>query len=124
MEHISFTDSSGIAWTVREDGADDSRPPSGDPQPGTSWLRFDSDLEVRRLWHYPDDWRGLNPVQLETLLERASTVIARFRSVQRSNRAADINPRPAQQPAPDLRTAPTRPDVATTGETRRENDEM
>ena len=123
MEQTSFTDSSGVSWTVREDGADDSRPLSGDPQPGTTWLRFDSELEVRRLWHYPDDWRGLNPVQLETLLERASTVIARFRSVQRSNRPADIPPHPGPQSSPDRRSPQTRPDAGPGGVTRRENDE-
>ena len=79
----SFTDSDGVLWNVREDGADDSRPYSSDAQPGTTWLRFESELEVRRLWHYPDDWRGLSPVQLESLLDRASTVIARFRPAPR-----------------------------------------
>ena len=80
MDHVAFTDSSGIHWSVREDGTDSARAhlrPEG--VAGTAWLRFESDLEVRRLWHYPDDWRGLNPLQLESLLERASTVIARFR---------------------------------------------
>ena len=82
MDHVSFTDSSGIRWSVKEEGADDARThrnPEG--VPGTAWLRFESEQEVRRLWHYPDDWRGLSPLQLESLLERASTVIARFRSV-------------------------------------------
>jgi hypothetical protein len=79
MEQTTFTDSDGVAWSVREDGADDARPLAADVSPGTSWLRFESDLEVRRLWHYPDDWRGLSPLQLESLLDRASTVIARFR---------------------------------------------
>jgi hypothetical protein len=77
----SFTDSDGVLWNVREDGADDARAYASDVQPGTTWLRFESDLEVRRLWHYPDDWRGLSAIQLETLLDRASTVIARFRPV-------------------------------------------
>ena len=81
MEQITFTDSEGAMWNVREDGTDDIRPSSRDVAPGTSWLRFENDSEVRRLWHYPDDWRGLTPVQLESLLERASTVIARFRPV-------------------------------------------
>ena len=81
MEHTTFTDSDGVLWTVREDGADEDKPPSADVTPGVSWLRFESELEVRRLWHYPDDWRGLSPLQLESLLDRASTVIARFRPV-------------------------------------------
>ena len=75
----SFTDSDGVLWNVREDGADDVRSFTNDIPPGTTWLRFESDLEVRRLWHYPDDWRGLSPIQMESLLDRASTVIARFR---------------------------------------------
>ena len=79
MEQTTFTDSDGVVWSVREDGGDDGRPLSADVSPGTSWLRFESELEVRRLWHYPDDWRGLSPLQLESLLDRASTVIARFR---------------------------------------------
>jgi hypothetical protein len=120
MEHISFTDSSGVSWSVREDGADDARSLSGDVQPGTTWLRFDSELEVRRLWHYPDDWRGLNPVQLETLLDRASTVIARFRSVPHPNRKTDGDPR-STPPAPGLRTTPKRPDIATPGRSLPEN---
>ena len=75
----SFTDSDGVFWNVREDGADDVRSFTSDIPPGTTWLRFESELEVRRLWHYPDDWRGLSPIQMESLLDRASTVIARFR---------------------------------------------
>ena len=79
MEQTTFTDSDGVVWNVREDGADDTRSLTADVSPGTTWLRFESELEVRRLWHYPDDWRGLSPLQLESLLDRASTVIARFR---------------------------------------------
>ena len=79
MDQITFTDSQGVDWTVREDGADDVRPLASDISPGTTWLRFENESEVRRLWHYPDDWRGLSSMQLESLLDRASTVIARFR---------------------------------------------
>jgi hypothetical protein len=79
VDQVTFTDSQGVLWIVKEDGADDARPATSDIAPGTTWLRFENDLEVRRLWHYPDDWRGLSPIQLESLLERASTVIARFR---------------------------------------------
>jgi hypothetical protein len=121
MEHISFTDSDGVSWTVREDGADDARSLAGDAQPGTSWLRFDSELEVRRLWHYPDDWRGLNPVQLETLLDRASTVIARFRSVPRPRLPADIVPGPAPKAPADPRATQKRPDPISPGRPRPEN---
>jgi hypothetical protein len=79
MDQTMFTDSDGVLWSVREDGADDARSLASDVSPGSTWLRFESDLEVRRLWHYPDDWPGLSPLQLESLLDRASTVIARFR---------------------------------------------
>lgn len=79
MDQLTFTDSQGAVWAVKEDGADDIRPSASEIAPGTTWLRFENDSEVRRLWHYPDDWRGLSPLQLESLLDRASTVIARFR---------------------------------------------
>ena len=85
----SFIDSDGVVWSVREDGADDVRPFTSDIPPGTTWLRFESDLEVRRLWHYPDDWRGLSAIQMESLLDRASTVIARFRPAP--HRASQAN---------------------------------
>src|ERR1044071_2679629 len=77
MEQTTFTDSDGVLWSVREDGAEDGRSFAADVAPGTTWLRFESELEVRRLWHYPDDWRGLSPLQLESLLAPASTVVAR-----------------------------------------------
>ena len=103
MEQTTFTDSEGVAWNVREDGADDPRALTADVPPGTTWLRFESELEVRRLWHYPDDWRGLRGIQLESLLDRASTVIARFRPATHSGvgRGAPLNPeRPARSPVP------------------------
>ena len=80
MDHLWFTDSAGIRWSVSEDGADATYSSArSDDLVGVAWLRFESDDEVRRLWHYPDDWPRLDPLQLESLLERASTVIARFR---------------------------------------------
>ena len=95
MEQTTFTDTDGVLWVVREDGADDVKSFTSDIPPGTTWLRFESDLEVRRLWHYPDDWRGLSPMQLESLLDRASTVIARFRPVsQRSAAVRDTEDAP------------------------------
>jgi len=98
MEQTTFTDSDGVVWTVREDGADDPRALTADVPPGTTWLRFESELEVRRLWHYPDDWRGLSDIQLESLLERASTVIARFRPATHSGFGRGATPDP-QRPA-------------------------
>jgi hypothetical protein len=102
----SFTDSEGVVWNVREDGADEARSFASDAQPGTTWLRFESDLEVRRLWHYPDDWRGLSPIQLESLLDRASTVIARFRPAAHRASGSDTSLGAAGKPAPELRTPP------------------
>jgi len=117
MDQVAFTDSNGVRWSVREDGADDSRVHSAEGVPGTAWLRFESEYEVRRLWHYPDDWPGLNPLQLESLLDRASTVIARFRSVGHSRPLLDpgrppILPRagePDRQPGPRPPPAPSSP---------------
>src|SRR5829696_6962588 len=103
----SFTDSDGVMWNVREDGADDSRSyTTSDVPPGTTWLRFESDLEVRRLWHYPDDWRGLSPMQLESLLDRASTVIARFRPAVHRAVDVDDDARETRRSSADVRAAP------------------
>jgi hypothetical protein len=107
MEQTTFTDSDGVVWSVREDGADDPRALTADVPPGTTWLRFESELEVRRLWHYPDDWRGLSDIQLESLLDRASTVIARFRPATHSavGRGATLDPRrSAPSPVPPKTT--------------------
>ena len=106
----SFTDSDGVVWSVREDGADDVRSFTTDIPPGTTWLRFESELEVRRLWHYPDDWRGLSPMQLESLLDRASTVIARFRPAPHRAAHGDTLLGDGRNPAPGLR-APARNDA-------------
>lgn len=105
MEQTTFTDSDGVLWSVREDGADDGRSFASDVAPGTTWLRFESELEVRRLWHYPDDWRGLSPLQLESLLDRASTVIARFRPA--AHRVSGNPPlAPKESPSSELRATP------------------
>ena len=105
MEQTTFTDSDGVAWNVREDGSEDPRALTADVPPGTTWLRFESELEVRRLWHYPDDWRGLSDIQLESLLDRASTVIARFRPAMHRGAGghATLDPQrsaPSQIPTP------------------------
>jgi len=111
MEQVSFTDSNGAQWAVREDGANEAFASGRDEHvPGTAWLRFESDHEVRRLWHYPDDWRGLSPIQLESLLERASTVIARFRPAPDRRTVPDLNARPARTPPAAVRQPPARPD--------------
>src|SRR5688500_2937988 len=122
VEHVSFTDSNGVSWVVREDGADEARSFSSDVAPGSAWLRFESDLEVRRLWHYPDDWRGLNPIQRETLLDRASTVVARFRSTPRASAAADDGHRPDAMPS-GFRSATTMPEPGPGARSRPERDD-
>jgi len=125
MDQVAFTDSSGVRWSVREDGADDSRVHSGaEGVPGTAWLRFESEDEVRRLWHYPDDWRGLNPLQLESLLDRASTVIARFRSVGHRRPLLDSD-RPAVSPraGEPVREPGSRPGSASSSPTRTRSDD-
>ena len=104
MEQTVFTDSDGVRWVVREDGADEARSVAAVVPPGTAWLRFESELEVRRLWHYPDDWRGLSPMQLESLLDRASTVIARFRPASHRPATAD-DTSGAERQAADVRPA-------------------
>ncbi len=119
MEQTTFTDSDGVVWYVREDGADDPRALAADVPPGTTWLRFESELEVRRLWHYPDDWRGLSPIQLESLLDRASTVIARFRPATHpvgGNATLDQRSVPA-----DNGMTPNRADGSPADPTRRDN---
>jgi len=124
MEQLSFTDSNGINWVIREDGAENPRSLSGDVAPGATWLRFDSELEVRRLWHYPDDWRGLSPIQLETLLDRASTVIARFRSAPHTVASAASTARPiVPRPAAEVRAPGPRPDAPPPPRPRKDDEE-
>jgi hypothetical protein len=114
----SFTDSDGVFWNVREDGADDVKSFTSDIPPGATWLRFESELEVRRLWHYPDDWRGLSPMQMESLLDRASTVIARFRPAPRRAPQGNTSLGDTRKQAPEFHP-PSRqdapPDVPRTG---------
>lgn len=121
MEHTTFNDSDGVVWTVREDGADEARSLAADVPPGTTWLRFESELEVRRLWHYPDDWRGLNPLQLESLLDRASTVIARFRPAMHRGVGGSAAIEPKDIPSPELR-ATSKPTIPPPAFPRNRND--
>jgi hypothetical protein len=74
----SFTDSRGVLWTVREEGVDGGFADSVPPERPLRWLTFETDLEVRRLWTYPDDWRRMAAAQLDLLCRRANTMIARF----------------------------------------------
>ena len=75
-ERVEFTDGNGVRWAVTEEGADDLL--AGAAESPVTWLDFETELEIRRLWSYPDDWRRLSSSQLEGLLRRASTVVARF----------------------------------------------
>ena len=122
MEQTTFTDSDGVLWNVREDG-DDTRSPTADIPPGTTWLRFESELEVRRLWHYPDDWRGLSSIQLESLLDRASTVIARFRSVPHRAAGGSTSLDPKGTQFPKARATPQRVDPPPVDPRTRRDDE-
>jgi hypothetical protein len=119
MEQTTFTDSDGVEWNVREDGADDPRALTADVPPGTTWLRFESELEVRRLWHYPDDWRGLSPIQLESLLDRASTVIARFRPATHSGAGGRATLDQQGSVPPENQTTPNRADGSPADPARR-----
>lgn len=78
-DSLSFVDSDGVSWTVREEGKGGFRATFGsDADVPVTWLRFESELEVRKLWRYPDDWMSLAPAQLDALSRRASTIVARF----------------------------------------------
>ena len=123
MEQTTFTDSDGVLWSVREDGADDARSLTADVPPGTTWLRFESELEVKRLWHYPDDWRGLSPLQLESLLDRASTVIARFRPAVHREPRSTVPLEPEGIPSPAPRATPERADRPPAKPRRRDDEE-
>jgi hypothetical protein len=120
MEQTTFTDSDGVAWNVREDGSEDPRALTADVPPGTTWLRFESELEVRRLWHYPDDWRGLSPIQLESLLDRASTVIARFRPAMHSGAGGRATLDPQRSAPSQVPTAANGSDESPVDPSRRE----
>ena len=75
-EEITFTDGHGVQWSVSEGGSQDLL--SHLPDPPVKWLSFENDLEVRRLWAYPDDWARLEPRQLDVLCRKANTLVARF----------------------------------------------
>jgi len=78
---IDFTDAGGVAWSVRLDGVEEGGEVGAHraigPASGT-WLRFESELEVRKLWRYPDDWQRMRADQLDRPRQMASVVIARF----------------------------------------------
>jgi hypothetical protein len=77
MDRLHLTDRQGVTWAIFEESLDGDTPDAARGN-GSSWLSFETDLEVRRLWNYPDDWRRLSDWQLDALRRRASTVVARF----------------------------------------------
>jgi hypothetical protein len=91
-ERIGFTDGNGVRWSVAEWGRDDV--PAGLDEPPVTWLEFETELEIRRLWSFPDDWRRLAQWQLELLCRRASTVVARFPRRTAGRAAEAETPRP------------------------------
>jgi hypothetical protein len=95
-DKVQFTDSQGIAWAVREESVESEVEQAGGRAPrGSCWLSFETELEVRRLWNYPDDWRRLTDWQLDALRRRASTVIARFPRAPRAAVIGQEDGRPA-----------------------------
>jgi len=91
-ERIAFTDGNGVRWTVAEWGRDDVL--AALDVPPVTWLEFETELEIRRLWAFPDDWPRLPPWQLELLCRRASTVVARFPRGSAARKPDDIESRP------------------------------
>ena len=61
---VRFTDSAGIKWRVVDYIA--SNAPN---ERASHSLIFLSESVVRRVWTFPDDWRGLSPAALEALTE-------------------------------------------------------
>ena len=70
-----FTDSNGVEWLVTEisDPALRSIPTERlrMPEFKSGWLLFQSQHQKKRLAPYPDDWRAMEPAELERLLAKA-----------------------------------------------------
>ena len=70
-----FTDSNGVEWLVTEisDPALRSIPTERlrMPEFKSGWLLFQSQHIKKRLAPYPDDWRAMEPAELERLLAKA-----------------------------------------------------
>jgi len=85
MALIEFVDGGGVEWRAWNITPEDMHPvtaremfvgEAAEFQEG--WLVFESmSGERRRLAPYPNDWSGLSPAGLETLLARATRVTAR-----------------------------------------------
>ena len=58
----SYRAADGVVWTVREREAGQIGSP-----PGGRSLVFESDMVIRRVRHYPANWRGLPDAELERL---------------------------------------------------------
>ena len=80
IEMRSFTDSTGLEWTVFEvkkaaDGSGaDGRWTYLPQQFGRGWLCFESDVSKRRLTPVPPRWRDFSDRELVGLLDRAQPV--------------------------------------------------
>ena len=79
--HRLFEDRRGVRWDVWA-VYPETRPSTLSALPGTfpsGWLVFESATEKRRLSPIPDDWQGVDPVELERLCERAELAARRAR---------------------------------------------
>ena len=74
---MTFTDSKGTEWLVTEIADPSMRNIAADrlrmPEFATGWLLFQSETTKKRLAPYPDDWRSMQPEELEQLCARART---------------------------------------------------
>lgn len=70
-----FTDSAGTEWLVTEISDPALRHIPADrlrlPEFKSGWLLFQSQHQKKRLAPYPDDWREMEPAELERLLAKA-----------------------------------------------------
>ena len=60
QSHRTFSDAAGRTWTVHEVLAE-SAPWARGPR----CLLFASEVAIRRVWDYPEDWRLLSDAELE-----------------------------------------------------------
>ncbi len=99
MASRTFTDRSGVLWTVW-----DVVPGTHSPQPAHlaalpeemagGWLCFESASEKRRMFPVPPEWERLADDKLEILLRAGIPVAPR--------RSSSSSAAPPDEPAPDL----------------------
>lgn len=86
----TFTDSSGVAWTVFEvakPAGTADRPTYLPQEYGDGWLCFESETSKRRLTPIPARWRHFSDRELELSLRRARAVNRQRASVEEGPRA-------------------------------------